>query len=184
MWQLHFPRPLCFRIGTASLALYSVHIRSSLGKAQFLFKMNQQDPKKIPFIEDPAKELTSYATFTKSPYTSKFCDHFREDESVYKVEDEISKDKAVRIAKKIHVVKEDVQEGEGLIERKDLYTVCHNILGENGQNLRGYWEIEIEDTDQGTSLPWPVFQFGTLGLEIHPEEKGIIKSVQRFPQFS
>lgn len=141
--------------------------------------MNQQDPKKIPFTEDPTqKELTTYTTFTKSPYTSKFCDHFREGGSVYRVEDEISEDKAVRKANKIHVVKEDVKEGEGLIERKDLYTVCHNVLGERGQNLRGYWEIEVEDNDMATSAPCPVFQFGTLGLEIHPEKKGIIRSVQ------
>lgn len=147
--------------------------------------MNQQDPKKIPFTEDPTqKELTSYATFMKSPYTSKFCDHFKKDDSAYRVEDETSEDKTVRKANKIHVVKEDVKEGEGLIERKDLYTVYHNVLGKEGQNLRGYWAIEVEDTDMAASLSWPVFQFGTLGLEIHPKEKGIIRSVQRITHFS
>lgn len=146
--------------------------------------MNQQDPN-IPFNEDPTqKELTAYTTFTKLPETRKFCDHFREDESVYKVEDEISENKAVRKANKIHVVKEDVKEGEGLIERKDLYTVCHNVLGENGQNLRGYWEIEVKYGDMATSFRYPVFQFGPLGLEVRPKEKGIIRSVQRIIHFS
>ncbi|KAG6366422.1 hypothetical protein INS49_000599 [Diaporthe citri] len=122
-----------------------------------VFKMNQQDLKNVPFTEDPTqKELTAYATFTESSYTSKFCDHFRKNESVYVVEDETSKDKEVQRANKIHVVEEDAEEGEGPIERKDLYTVCHSVLGKDGQNLR-------------------VFQFGTLGLEIHPERKGIIR---------
>lgn len=147
--------------------------------------MNQQDPKKIPFTEDPAqKELTAYATFTESSYTSKLCDHFRKDESVYMVEDETSKDKEVQRANKIHVVEEDAEEGEGLIERKDLYTICHSVLGNDGQNLRGYWAIEVEDTHMAARNALPVFQFGTLGLEIHPEKKGVIRSVQPIAQLS
>ncbi|KAI7788493.1 hypothetical protein LA080_010826 [Diaporthe eres] len=138
--------------------------------------MNQQDPKKIPFTEDPTqKQLTAYATFTESSYTSKFCDHFRKDESVYMVEDETSKDKEVQKANKIHVVEEDAEEGEGLIERKDLYTICHSVLGRDGQNRRGYWAVEVEDAHMAARTPLPVFQFGTLGLEIHPEKKGIIR---------
>lgn len=145
-------------------------------------KMNQHDPKKIPFTEDPTqKELTVYTTFTKSPYTSKLCDHFRKDDSVYLVEDETSQDKKVREVNKIHAVEEDAEEDEGLIERKDLYTFCQNVL----KNMRGYWAVEVDDTDTSTiSPPLPVFQFGTLGLEIHPASKGIIKSVQRVAQFS
>lgn len=147
--------------------------------------MNQQDPKKIPFTEDPTqKELTAYATFTESSYTPLFCDHFREDELVYMVEDETSNDKEVQRANKIHVVEEDAEEGEGLIERKDLYTICHSVLGRDDQNLRGYWAIEVGDTHVTARTPLPVFQFGTLGLEIHPKKKGIIRSVQRIAPFS
>lgn len=147
--------------------------------------MNQQDPNNIPFTEDPTqKVLTSFVAFTKSSYTSKFCDHLRKDESVYEVEDETSKDKEAQRANKIHVVEEDAEEGEGLIERKDLYTVCHRILGNAGQNLRGFWTIEVEDAHMTTRSPLPVFQFGTLGLEIHPQKKGIIRSVQRIAHFS
>lgn len=140
--------------------------------------MNQKAPKKTPFTEDPTqKELTSYATFLSSPYTSKFCDHYREDNLVYVVEDESSEDKAVRKINHVHVVPEDLEEGEGSIERKDLYAFCQNVLGKDKQNLRGYWEIEVTDAPRGTTPPLPVFQFGTLGLEIHPAAKGIIRSV-------
>lgn len=140
----------------------------------------------IPFTEDPTqKELTSFATFTKSSYTSKCCDHLRIDEKTfYSVEDEKSKDKKVQKANKVLVVKEDKEEGEGLIERKDLYTLCHDFLEKEGKNcLRGCWTVKKEDTST-TTPPLPVFQFGALGLEIHSREKGIIKSVQRMPQLN
>lgn len=149
--------------------------------------MNQQDPKEIPFTEDPTqKELTSFATFTKSSYTSKFCDHVIDEEgSVYRVEDEKSEDPEVQKANKLLVVEEKRGQGEGLIERKDLYTFCRGFLENEGKNfLRGYWAVGTEDTSAETTSPLPVLQFGTLGLEIHPEKKGIIKSVQRIPQFS
>lgn len=149
--------------------------------------MNQQNPKTIPFTEDPTqKELTSFATFTKSSYTSKSCDHLRIDgKTFYSVEDEKSKDKKVQKANKLVVKENDKEEGEGLIERKDLYTLCHDFLEKEGKNcLRGYWTVETEDTSADTSPPLPIFQFGTLGLKIHSREKGIIKSVQRMPQFN
>lgn len=150
--------------------------------------MSQQAPKKTPFTEDPTqKELTSYTTFSRSPYTSKFCDHYREDNLVYVVEFESSEDKRVRKTNQVHVVPEDTEDGESLIERKDLYTFCQNVLDKDNQNLRGYWEIEVADApSRGKSSPLPVFQFGTLGLEIHPAAKGTIRSVHRIriAQFS
>lgn len=143
--------------------------------------MSQLSLKDIPFTEDPTqKELKSYATFFKSSYTSKFCDHFGEDEYVFKVQEKDSKDEAVQKANKVRVRKEDAEEGEGLIERKDLYTFRENFLRKDGaQNVRGYWEVKAGDTDTTTIPPSPVFQFGTLGLEIHSAKQGTIKSVQR-----
>ncbi|KAI3402102.1 hypothetical protein diail_31 [Diaporthe ilicicola] len=142
--------------------------------------MDQQASKAIPFTEDPTEHvLTEYMDYTEVAYPPMFCDHQKKGD-------------------KIHLVAEATEEGEGVIERKDVYVFVHNFL-KRKNGLSGYWTIEganslhKEDADtlqeedkdnpsgkkagisQSNGPSLPVFQFGTLGLEIYPRDKDTIK---------
>ncbi|KAK2613712.1 hypothetical protein N8I77_000604 [Diaporthe amygdali] len=155
--------------------------------------MNQQAPKKVPFTEDPTEHvLTQYANFTRAAYSPSLCEQRGQGVNIYLKPDEAKK------GNNIHLVTEAAEKGEGLIERKDVYAFIHKVLKKQEQDLRGYWAIKAkhspqdnkadtllgedagsskdkeadESLDKGLSLP--VFQYGTLGLEVYPCDEGII----------
>lgn len=143
-------------------------------------------PKKVPFTEDPSQQvLTEYSNFFESPDATRLCDHYRKNGPVYLMEDESVIDEECF---NIHLAPEETQRGEGKIEREDVEAFLHNVLKKDGQHLGGYWEVVGADNGTDGSehqgSPLPVFQFGTLGLEIFPYEHGIIRSVQRIAHFS
>jgi hypothetical protein len=157
--------------------------------------MNPTPPNVVPFTEDPTKQQTTdYAEFTETAYTSMFCEHKVTERKMHVTGDGVNtKGNTVRLTC------EKADEGEGPIYQKDLYTFCYHHLGKERpdhktgsvdrredsgdyrekaeSNRRGYWLIEVADHPKETTLPLPVFQFGTLGLEVYPADKGVIKSV-------
>lgn len=140
--------------------------------------MNRQTPKVDPFTEDPAEQrLTEYADFIETAYTPMFCEHKVTDNKMHVAGEGINTK-----GNMIRLTPEEKEEGEGSIYQKDLYTLCQNHLGkesqnvsEDGKNRRGYWMIEVVGPLQDASPPLPVFQFGTLCLEVYPADKGVIK---------
>lgn len=176
--------------------------------------MNQPTPNIVPFTEDPTKEyLTEYAKFIKSAYTPMFCEHKVTDSKMHVAGDGVNT-KGNRISltseKKEegegsiyqkdmytfcqnHLGKEDDLGNESQHRREESpsrreESPNHREEDPNrrkeSSNRRGYWLIEVADHPQETTLPLPVFQFGTLGLEVYPADKGVIESVHRAAKLS
>ncbi|KAL1864205.1 hypothetical protein Daus18300_007802 [Diaporthe australafricana] len=135
--------------------------------------MEHQVSKEIPFTADATiLDLIQYVSHVEVAYSPLFCEHQKE-----------------RKSGNIQLVTEPTEEGEGKIDRIDVYKSIQYELKE--KYLSQYWTIEgaaspqeekadsAQDGDaddtQNTIRGIPVFQYGTLGLEVYPRDNDTIK---------
>lgn len=147
-----------------------------------VFTMDHQVSKEIPFTADATNlVLIEYRNYVEAAYHPILCEHQEEGKSG-----------------NFQLVTEPTEKGEGKIERKTVYKFIQDQLEE--KHLRGYWTIERpniaqeekadsvqdgdEDDTQDAICSIPVFQYGTLGLEVYPRGNDTIKLVQQTAPFS